>query len=158
MKSKVNVTNSDAEVMDVKLWLRLLSCVSLIETELRQRMREQFGSTLPRFDMLAQLDRFPDGIKMGELSRLMLVTGGNITGLADSLEKEGMAVRVYDPQDRRSCRVKLTAAGKQQFDQMARAHQGWLNELLAHLPGEEKAKLYQLLGQFKYRFTRDTVA
>ncbi|MBA7931632.1 MarR family transcriptional regulator [Klebsiella sp. RHBSTW-00215] len=152
MKSNVSAISPEAGSRDVKLWLRLLSCVNIIETELRQRMREQFGSTLPRFDMLAQLDRFPDGIKMGELSRLMLVTGGNITGLADSLEKEGMAVRVYDPNDRRSCRIKLTASGKQQFDLMAAAHQGWLNELMAALPVKEKDQLYTLLGNFKSQF------
>lgn len=144
----LNIPQPDG-AMDVKLWLRLLSCVNLIETELRQRMREQFASTLPRFDMLVQLDRFPDGIKMGELSRLMLVTGGNVTGLADSLEKEGMAARVYDPSDRRSCRVKITATGKKQFDQMAKAHQRWLNELMSGLPEAEKAHLYTLLGAFK---------
>lgn len=149
MKSNVSSIAPETGSRDVKLWLRLLSSVNLIETVLRQRMREQFGSTLPRFDMLAQLNRFPDGIKMGELSRLMLVTGGNITGLADSLEKEGMAVRVYDPSDRRSCRIKLTAAGKQQFDLMATAHQQWLNELMGNLPGKEKDQLYTLLGNFK---------
>lgn len=149
MKSNVSSITPETGSRDVKLWLRLLSSVNLIETVLRQRMREQFGSTLPRFDMLAQLNRFPDGIKMGELSRLMLVTGGNITGLADSLEKEGMAVRVYDPSDRRSCRIKLTAAGKQQFDLMATAHQQWLNELMGNLPGKEKDQLYTLLGNFK---------
>lgn len=149
MKSNVSSIAPETGSRDVKLWLRLLSSVNLIETVLRQRMREQFGSTLPRFDMLAQLNRFPDGIKMGELSRLMLVTGGNITGLADSLEKEGMAVRVYDPSDRRSCRIKLTAVGKQQFDMMATAHQQWLNELMGNLPGKEKDQLYTLLGNFK---------
>lgn len=148
----LNIPQPDG-AMDVKLWLRLLSCVNLIETELRQRMREQFASTLPRFDMLAQLDRFPDGIKMGELSRLMLVTGGNVTGLADSLEKEGMAARVYDPSDRRSCRVKITASGKKQFDQMAKAHQRWLNELMSGLPEAEKAHLYTLLGAFKQQLS-----
>ncbi|WP_347290449.1 MarR family transcriptional regulator [Kluyvera georgiana] len=149
MKSNISSISPDDGSRDVRLWLRLLSSVNLIENVLRQRMREQFGSTLPRFDMLAQLDRFPDGIKMGELSRLMLVTGGNITGLADSLEKEGMAVRVYDPNDRRSCRIKLTADGKQQFDRMASAHQGWLNELMSGLPLQEKERLYTLLGNFK---------
>lgn len=149
MKTNASSVPVVSDTGDVKLWLRLLSCVNLIETELRQRMREQFSSTLPRFDMLAQLDRFPEGIKMGELSRLMLVTGGNVTGLADSLEREGMAVRVYDPSDRRSCRVKITAAGKQLFDQMAAAHQGWLNELMSGLPEGEKASLYTLLGTFK---------
>ncbi|HHK9388588.1 TPA: MarR family winged helix-turn-helix transcriptional regulator [Escherichia coli] len=149
MKSNVSSISPEGGTRDVKLWLRLLSSVNLIENVLRQRMREQFGSTLPRFDMLAQLNRFPDGIKMGELSRLMLVTGGNITGLADSLEKEGMAARVYDPSDRRSCRIKLTAAGKHQFDLMATAHQQWLNELMGNLPGKEKDQLYTLLGNFK---------
>ncbi|MBJ3814585.1 MarR family transcriptional regulator [Shimwellia pseudoproteus] len=155
MKSTSFVTPSAADVLDVKLWLRLLSCVNIIETELRQRMREQFGSTLPRFDMLAQLDRFPEGIKMGELSRLMLVTGGNITGLADSLEKEGMAERVYDPSDRRACRVRLTRVGKQQFDLMAEAHQHWLNTLMANIPAQEKSQLYPLLGHFKHQLTRE---
>ena len=149
MKSNESAIPTAEGTRNVKLWLRLLSCVNIIETALRQRMREQFASTLPRFDMLAQLDRFADGIKMGELSRLMLVTGGNITGLADSLEKEGMVERVYDPNDRRSCRIRLTPTGKAQFDLMARAHQSWLNELMAGLPEAEKEQLHGLLGQFK---------
>lgn len=153
MKSNASAVSMAGETGNVKLWLRLLSCVNIIETELRQRMREQFGSTLPRFDMLAQLDRFPEGIRMGELSRLMLVTGGNITGLADSLEKEGMAMRVYDPHDRRSCRIKMTAAGQQQFDKMAAAHQRWLNALMAGLPLEEKEQLCTLLGRFKQQLS-----
>lgn len=155
MKINASLASVENDPRDVKLWLRLLSCVNIIETELRQRMREQFASTLPRFDMLAQLDRFPDGIKMGELSRQMLVTGGNITGLADSLEKEGMAVRVYDPNDRRSCRVKITAAGKQQFDLMAQAHQRWLKELMSGLPDVEKNQLYTLLGVFKQQLPQE---
>ena len=131
-KTKDSLLNTDTEQSDIKLWLRLLSCVDSIETELRIRMREQFGSTLPRFDLLSQLERFPDGIKMGELSRRMLVTGGNITGLADGMEKEGLVERATDIQQRRTWHIKITPAGLDLFKKMAEAHQSWINEIMMH--------------------------
>lgn len=86
----------------LKLWLRMLSCTVRVEDEIRSRLRTSFGITLPRFDLMAQLERHPEGLRMGELSKRMMVTGGNVTGIVDQLEKEGLVERVADPQDKRA--------------------------------------------------------
>src|SRR5438132_1497787 len=78
----------------LRIWLRLLTCTQMIERVVRSRLREQFGTTLPRFDLMAQLERHPEGLKMNELSRLLMVTGGNITAIVDQLEKEGLVERL----------------------------------------------------------------
>ena len=85
----------------LRLWLRLLTCTQLIETQVRTHLREQFDTTLPRFDLMAQLERAPDGLKMNELSRRMMVTGGNVTGITDQLERDGLVERVAVLGDRR---------------------------------------------------------
>ena len=133
----------------LKLWLRMLSCTVKIENEVRTRLRASFGITLPRFDLMAQLERFPDGLRMGELSKRMMVTGGNITGITDQLEQEKLVVRVVDPKDRRSYSVKLTPAGRRAFDEMARVHEGWIAELLQGVTPDDKTQLIELLSQMK---------
>lgn len=105
----------------LRLWLRMLTCCNLIESEIRSRLRTEFDTTLPRFDLMAQLQRAPKGMKMGELSRHMMVTNGNITGITDQLEKEGLVVRTKVESDRRSSVLKLTPQGKRTFARMARA-------------------------------------
>ncbi|HAV35672.1 MAG TPA: MarR family transcriptional regulator [Massilia sp.] len=133
----------------LKLWLRMLACTVRIENEIRTRLRASFGITLPRFDLMAQLERHPDGLRMGELSRRMMVTGGNITGITDQLEREGLVTRVPDPQDKRAFAVKLTPAGKEAFAAMATVHEGWVEELLEHVPAEDKERLIGLLSGMK---------
>lgn len=134
----------------LKLWLRMLSCTVRIETEIRTRLRNEFGITLPRFDLMAQLQRHPAGLRMGELSKRMMVTGGNITGITDQLEQEKLVVRVPDPNDRRAYSVKLTAAGRRAFERMAAVHEGWIAELLGGVSAPDKARLIQLLSQMKH--------
>jgi len=92
---ETRVTDEDHQAL--KLWLRLLACTNLVETDVRGRLRTEFGITLPRFDLMAQLERNPDGLKMNELSQRLMVSGGNVTGLTDQLEKEGLVVRMDDP-------------------------------------------------------------
>jgi len=133
----------------IKLWLRMLTCTHLITGTIRSRLRENFGTTLPRFDLLAQLERHPEGLRMGELSRRMMVTTGNVTGITDQLEAEGLVRREVDPTDRRSFVVKLTPQGRRVFAEMARVHESWVIELFEGLPGEEKETLYALLGRLK---------
>lgn len=132
-----------------KLWLRLLTCTNLITAEIRTRLRENFQTTLPRFDLLAQLERHPRGLRMGELSRRMMVTTGNITGITDQLEAEGLVRREVDPQDRRSFTVKLTPRGRKVFAEMAQVHEGWVIELFSGLSTSEKDGLFALLGKLK---------
>jgi DNA-binding MarR family transcriptional regulator len=133
----------------LRLWLRLLTCTQIVEKEVRSRLRERFDTTLPRFDLMAQLERAPDGLKMNELSRRMMVTGGNVTGITDQLVTEGLVERIDVQGDRRAYRVRLTAKGRKQFNDMARQHESWIVEAFAGLSERETATLYRLLGKVK---------
>jgi DNA-binding MarR family transcriptional regulator len=136
----------------LRLWLRLLTCTQLVEKQVRTALREQFDTTLPRFDLMAQLERTPDGLRMNELSRRMMVTGGNVTGITDQLVAEGLVERIDVEGDRRAWRVRLTPKGRTAFEDMARAHEGWIVEAFAALDDDEIARLHRLLGKVKTRF------
>lgn len=133
----------------LKLWLRLLTCTNLIESSVRQLLRSDFASTLPRFDLLAQLERHPHGLRMSELSQRLMVTGGNITGLADQLEAEGLLTRETVSDDRRSIRLRLSPAGRRRFAEMAAGHERWVVSLFEGLSRQEQAQLLALLGKLK---------
>jgi DNA-binding MarR family transcriptional regulator len=133
----------------LRLWLRLLSCSTLIENHIRQRLQGEFDTTLPRFDLMAQLERCPEGLKMGELSKRLMVTGGNVTGITDMLEKEDLVARVIDAQDRRAFRVTLTPSGQRLFKKMAAAHERWIIELFAGMPAKSKLQLAGHLNSLK---------
>ncbi len=135
--------------LELKVWLRLLTCTTLIEREVRQNLRERFDTTIARFDLLSQLDRAPKGLTMGELSSRLMVTNGNVTGLTDALVREGLVSRAPEPGDRRSLRIRLTTAGKQFFDAMTPVHEGWIDQLMAGLTRAEMAHLLELLGRLK---------
>jgi DNA-binding MarR family transcriptional regulator len=133
----------------LRIWLRLLTCTQLMEKEVRARLRSQFATTLPRFDLMAQLERHPEGLKMNALSRMLMVTGGNVTAIVDQLEKEGLVERLTEPADRRAFRIRLTRAGTRSFAEMARAHEEWVVELLAGLTRREREELLKLLAKLK---------
>ena len=133
----------------LRLWLRLLTCSQLIERHVRSRLRERFATTLPRFDLLSQLERYPEGLKMNALSRLLMVTGGNVTGIVDQLVKEGLVERLDEPADRRAFRIRLTRSGEKSFAEMARAHEEWVIELLAGVSRKEQDELLRLLAKVK---------
>jgi DNA-binding MarR family transcriptional regulator len=133
----------------VKLWLRLLSCSTQIEQLIRTRLRQRFGTTLPRFDYLAQLERHPEGLRMNALSRYLMVTGGNVTGLTDQLVAEGHVERVADPEDRRSLIVRLTPAGRARFLEMAAEHEAWLVSLFDGFDNPRRQTLFDLLGDLR---------
>jgi len=133
----------------LRLWLRLLTCSKLIEGEVRRTLHAEFDCTLPRFDLLAQLYREPLGLTMGALSKRMMVTGGNVTGIADQLEKDGFLVRGSGADDRRQIQIQLTPKGKREFARMASAHEQWIIALFAGIPDQERNQLYQLLGALK---------
>jgi DNA-binding MarR family transcriptional regulator len=147
---------TDEHHQSLKLWLRMLSCTTRIENEVRSRLREEFGITLPRFDLMAQLQRHPEGLRMGELSKRMMVTGGNITGITDQLEQEKLVVRVPGAEDRRVYSVKLTAAGRRAFAKMAAVHETWIAELLGGLSIQDKEKLSRMLSQVKRHLADST--
>ncbi len=133
----------------LRLWLRLLTCTQLIEKQVRNELRSQFSTTLPRFDLMSQLERSPDGLKMNELSRRMMVTGGNVTGITDQLVTEGLVERINVEGDRRAWRVRLTARGRKVFNDMAQQHEDWIVEAFAGLSSKEIAQLHKLLGKVK---------
>jgi len=133
----------------LRLWLRLLSCTTLVEETIRQKLREQFDITLSRFDLMAQLERHREGLTMGELSRRMMVSGGNITVIVDQLEKEQLVQRQVAATDRRSYRVMLTASGRKSFARMATAHERWVVDLFSGLDVQEQEQLNHLLGHLK---------
>jgi DNA-binding MarR family transcriptional regulator len=132
----------------LRIWLRLLTCTQLIERRVRSGLREEFGTTLPRFDLMAQLERHPEGLKMNELSRLLMVTGGNVTAIVDQLEREGLVER-GEPDDRRAWLIRLTAGGRKGFAEMARQHEQWVVELLGGLSRREQEELLKLLAKLK---------
>jgi DNA-binding MarR family transcriptional regulator len=157
-KSALKVVDSpvDAETrvhddhhQSLRLWLRLLTCTNQIETGIRHNLQSRFGTTLPRFDLMAQLERAPQGLRMSELSQRMMVTGGNVTGVTDGLEKEGLVVREVDSTDRRVFRVKLTTEGGRQFRRMAAEHEQWVVDLFGPLGAKQKKQLWELLGELK---------
>src|ERR671916_2483782 len=133
----------------LRIWLRLLTCTQLIERRVRSGLREEFATTLPRFDLMAQLERHRGGLKMNELSRLLMVTGGNVTAIVDQLEKEGQVERFDEPADRRAFRIHLTRTGEKTFAEMARAHEEWVVELFAGMTRREQAELLKLLAKVK---------
>ncbi|CAM5783152.1 MarR family winged helix-turn-helix transcriptional regulator [Castellaniella caeni] len=137
------------EPADTRLWLRMLSCCTLIENELRSRLRSEFQTTLPRFDLMSQLTHAPKGLKMSELSRLMMVTNGNITGITDQLEKDGLVERTKDDADRRSSLIRLTPKGRRYHRRMQRAHESWIQSLLGGMAPAARGTLFELLGDLK---------
>ena len=143
--------SSDHAVL--KLWLRMLASTTQIEGEIRRRLRERFGISLARFDYMAQLYRFREGLKMRVLSRYLMVTGGNITGLTDELEREGLVVRSPSLEDRRAWIVSLTPKGRRSFEAMANEHEQWVLELLSALDARAVQRLYSELGALRVHLT-----
>jgi DNA-binding MarR family transcriptional regulator len=143
--------SSGDDHLSLRLWLRLLSCTNLIEGRARSRLRSEFATSLARFDLLAQLERAPAGLTMGELSRRLMVTGGNVTRLTDQLEAEALVVRETLPDDRRAFAVRLTPAGRRAFGEMAVRHESWILEMFGVLSHKERSQLYALLAKLKRR-------
>ena len=144
---ETRATQGDHQAL--RLWLRLLSCTVRIENKIRLRLRREFNTTLPRFDLMAQLERTAGGLRMNELSRQLMVSGGNVTGITDQLEREGLVVRTPCPGDRRAFTVKLTVAGLKRFREMAARHEQWIIELLGGLTREEQEMMNSELWKLK---------
>lgn len=147
-ETKVAERPADHEA-ELRLWLRLLTCTTLIEGEVRSRLRDTFDVTLPRFDLMAQLDKTPGGMTLGELSQRMMVSAGNVTGLAERLESLGMLERRASPNDRRAQIVSLTSEGRRAFRAMARTHENWIAEIFEDLSPDDIETLMRLLAKTK---------
>jgi len=147
-ETKVTERPGDHE-SELRLWLRLLTCTTLIEGEVRRRLRQEFDVTLPRFDLMAQLDKAPGGMTLGELSQRMMVSNGNVTGLSERLMALGLLDRRQSRSDRRAQLVSLTAEGRRAFRAMARAHEGWIAEIFSNLTSADVEALMRLLAKTK---------
>lgn len=134
---------------DLRLWLRLLTLTSLVEAEVRSGLRLAFDTTLPRFDFLAALYKANGPLTMGELSRRLMVSNGNSTGLAERLAEEGLIERTRRPEDKRTQFVTLTLVGKATFESMAARHEQWIEAAFADLSDSDVATLMELLGKAK---------
>ncbi len=129
----------------LRLWLRMLRVTRQVEAELRERLRLEYDSTLPRFDVMAALFRDPEGLKMNELSRRLRVSNGNVTGIVERLVEDGLVERIAIAGDRRATLVRLTAAGRATFTEMAVAHEGWVNALLDGVTQDDAHHIGELL-------------
>ncbi|PZU06387.1 MAG: MarR family transcriptional regulator [Sphingomonas sp.] len=144
-----------ADRMDVRVWLRLLSCSTIIEKRLRRRFVDQFDTTLPRFDVMATLERHPEGVSMSALSKALLVSNGNVTALVRQLEADGLIVTSAAPEDRRSSIVALTQQGRAHFADLAAAHHGWIKGMLNGMSRSEQKALFDLLAILKSSIGED---
>jgi DNA-binding MarR family transcriptional regulator len=134
---------------ELRVWLRMLSTTKLISQEIRRRLRVEFGATLPQFDLLAQLYREPEGLRLGEISKRTMVTNGNITGLVARLEEDGLIFRETPGDDRRVTVARLTEAGRLAFAEMARAHESWIHELMADIDQSAVSTLIRTMDQLQ---------
>jgi DNA-binding MarR family transcriptional regulator len=135
----------------LRLWLRLYAATSVIEREMRRFLRRHFATTLPRFDLMAALERAPEGLTMGELSRRLMVSGGNVTSIVAGLERDGLVCRRSPPADRRTSYVTMTEQGRAAFADMAGEHERWIDHLLADVAGEDVDALTDLLAKLKHK-------
>jgi DNA-binding MarR family transcriptional regulator len=135
--------------LPLRIWLRLLTCTAMTEAMVRARLHAQFATTLPRFDVLAALDAAGTDLAMGALSARLMVTSGNVTGLINAMEKDGLVARRPHPADRRSTLIGMTEAGRALFARMAPAHAQWIEEAMAELDRGDAAQLWELLGRLK---------
>lgn len=134
---------------DLRLWLRILACSTLIDTEVRRRLREEFDFTLPRFDLLAQLERAEEGMLLNEISRRMMVSPGNLTSLVERMAESGHIKRTASPSDRRAQIITMTPLGRSTFRKMAKRHGEWLGELFSGITDTDRAALLSRLGKLK---------
>lgn len=142
----------------LRLWLRLFTCTTMVERTVDQMLKREFGSSLARFDVLAQLERAPDGLRMGELSAATLTSNGNVTWLVDALEAEGHVRRRTAPDDRRATVVRLSAAGRRHFAAMARRHEALIAQLFDPLTAGDRRTMHTLLGTVKQHLRLERTA
>ncbi|MBV9956492.1 MAG: MarR family transcriptional regulator [Pseudolabrys sp.] len=121
----------------LRLWIRILRAARAIEAVVRDRLRTEFDVTLPQFDVMAALERKTDGMTMTELSRFLMVSNGNVTGIIDRLVVDKMVAREPAADDRRAIVVRLTPKGSRAFAAMANEHKGWVDSLLSNYNAAE---------------------
>lgn len=141
----------------LRLWLRLLSCSMVIEKRIRVRLESDFAMTLPRFDVLAALEREPDGLTMSQLSAALLVSNGNVTGVVTRLIEELLVVRTMESDDKRFATVRLTRKGREAFNRMAGVHEGWIDQMLCELTEAQIEQLSKLLAVMRHSIEKNPI-
>jgi len=144
-KTKPRQTAPSLSKQRLRLWLRILRTARAIEAEVRDRLRVEFEVTLPQFDVMAALERKPDGMTMTELSRFLMVSNGNVTGIIDRLVSDRLVARQAPADDRRAIIVRLTPHGLKEFNAMAKAHESWVDGLLSEFDASEAGTLIRHL-------------
>ncbi|MFQ5914605.1 MAG: MarR family winged helix-turn-helix transcriptional regulator [Nitrospinota bacterium] len=142
-------STTQGDLLQLRVWLRLLTCTTMIGRQIRGRLRQGFATTLSRYDALAQLERAPDGLTMGQLSRRMMVSNGNVTGVVDCLVEEGFAERVAVPGDRRASFVRMTQRGREEFNKITPVHHSWIREMFHDMDRGDLDRLLNILGDLK---------
>lgn len=142
---------SDLSKARLRAWLQILRVSRLVESELREKMRVEYDSTLPRFDVMAALYRAKDGLRMSALSKLLMVSNGNVTGIVERLVNEGMVSRIAVENDRRALIVKLTPEGRKDFARRALVHEGWVSDLFDGMTAEDAHDLITILRRVQNR-------
>lgn len=135
--------------LELRTWLRLLTCCTMMEREMRRRLRDHSPVTLPQFDLLSALARAPEGLVMGDLSKRLMVTNGNVTALVERLVRNGLVERTVSPNDRRALVVRMTDEGREVFESVAPRHRAWIDEMMSDLPRQKVEQLYGLLADLK---------
>lgn len=148
MLASSHTPQTNDKKLKARLWLELLMVNRQIETELRSRFRQRLKSSLPRFDVMAALARYPDGLRMSELAGELLVANGNITALVERLVADGLVERANMPRDRRTVHVRLTPKGNAEFTRMRAVHDDWLHEILGHVPTADARTVLTLVSRF----------
>ncbi|MDY0272024.1 MAG: MarR family transcriptional regulator [Advenella sp.] len=156
MQNDLETRALESDNQELKLWLRLLTCSNLIENKIRSHLRVEFETTLPRFDLMAQLALEPKGMKMGDLSERLMVSNGNITAITGQLEKEALIVRIVNKEDRRSTFIRLTPKGRRQYNKIAKAQEVWLQEIFNGLSQTSHRSLHKSLADLKKRILLNT--
>ncbi|WP_235534052.1 MULTISPECIES: MarR family winged helix-turn-helix transcriptional regulator [unclassified Sphingopyxis] len=154
-QSSASPAADPATTRELRIWVRLLSCARIVEKRLRRNFQEQFGTTLPRFDVMAAIERAPEGLNMGALSRALLVSNGNVTSIVRQLVDQGLITYKPDPQDGRSAIVAFTETGRSHFSELALAHRQWVHEALDEFPAEMQEQLLALLVDLRTQLLKD---
>jgi DNA-binding MarR family transcriptional regulator len=141
----------------LRLWLRLLSCSMIIEKRIRVRLEEDFSTTLPRFDVLAALEREPDGLTMSQLSAAMMVSNGNVTGVVGRLIEESLVIRTTESEDKRVATVRLTRKGREAFHRMAHVHEAWVDHMFVDLTEAQIEQLMKLLSTMRHSIEKNAI-
>lgn len=140
-----------------QLWLRLLSCATVVEKRVRARLEQEFATTLPRFEVMAAIERHPNGLTISQVSRAIMVSNGNVTAIVNRLLEEGLIVRTVDSRDRRVATVRMTRKGRAAYVRMAAAQAEWVDRLFGELPEEALDDLMQRLADLRRSVERSDV-